>query len=97
MPAAVLEMVVREAFGGSMRGVEGVVLPRDRHGNVDLWDNADTCIWVSDLGPGPDTESRYGERLMAALSTHGDALVVGGCFSSIQVKSERPSKVLAAQ
>jgi hypothetical protein len=36
MPEAVLEMVVREAFGGSMRGVEGVVLPRDRHGNVDL-------------------------------------------------------------
>jgi hypothetical protein len=33
---------------------------------------------------------------MAALSTHGDALVVGGCFSSIRVKSGRPSKVLVA-
>ena len=84
---------VSGALGGAMRGIEGVLLPKDRHGDVDLRGNADTFIWVSDLGPETDTEGQYGERLLAALSTHGEVPVVGGCFSSIRVKSGQPSQV----
>jgi len=93
LSAAALNESVSGALGGAMRGIEGVLLPKDRHGDVDLRGNADTFIWVSDLGPETDTESQYGERLLAALSTHGEVPVVGGCFSSIRVKSGQPSQV----
>ncbi len=49
--------------------------------------NAVTCIWVSDHGCETATPSLYVERLMEALSTNGDIPVVGGCFSSILIKS----------
>ena len=71
-------------------GTEGMLLPEDRHGQVDLRGRTDTCIWISDLGPGADTQSQYGERLMESLSMLGEASLVGGCFSSIR---GLPSKI----
>jgi hypothetical protein len=91
LPAAVQEKSVFDALGGAMNGIEGVLLAWDRHGEVNLHGNAVTCIWVSDHGPGTATPSQYVERLMEALSTCGDIPVVGGCFSSIRIKSGLPS------
>jgi hypothetical protein len=59
---------------------------------VDLRGNGVTCIWVSDHSPETETPSQFAEHLLNALSTHGDIPVVGGCFSSIRLKSGSPSK-----
>jgi hypothetical protein len=74
-----------------MHGIEGVLLAWDRHGEVNLHGNAVTCIWVSDHGSGTATPSQYAERLMEALSSHGDIPVISGCFLSIRIKSGLPS------
>ncbi len=68
MSEAALHKAAIEAFGGAVRGIEAVLLPKNRHGDVDLRGIADTVIWVSDFGPETDTESRFGERLLTALS-----------------------------
>ncbi len=60
IPAAVVEKSVIEFFGGFMRGIEGVLLAKDRHRDVDLHGNVDTCIWV--LGPAAVTLSQYALR-----------------------------------
>ncbi len=52
-----------------MRGIECVLLPKDRHGDVDLRGNAGMFILVSDLAPETDIESQYGEHLLVALLT----------------------------
>ncbi len=47
---------MRRAFGGAMRGIEGVLLSTDRHGDVlvELHGNADAFVWVSDFGSGAE-------------------------------------------
>jgi hypothetical protein len=57
MPETVLKKAVIDALGGPMRGIEGVLFPKNRHGYVDLRGRGDTCIWVSDLVEA-GTESR---------------------------------------
>jgi hypothetical protein len=96
MSEAALTNAVIGVFGGAMYGIDGVLLAKDRHGEVDLRGNADTCFWVSDLGPETDTESQFVERLLTALSSSKEVPIVGDCFSSIRVKSGRPSLVQVA-
>jgi hypothetical protein len=92
MPETVLKKAVIDALGGPMRGIEGVLFPKNRHGKVDLRGRGDTCIWVSDLVEA-GSKSRYGERLDTALSTCGETILIGECFSCIRVKSGSPSMV----
>jgi hypothetical protein len=60
---------------------------------VDLRGNSDTIFWVSDLGPETDMGSQFGERLLTVLSLNEGIPCRGGCFSSIRVRSGRPSLV----
>ena len=93
MSEAALNKAVIRAFGGAMHGIDGVLLPKNRHGEVDLRGNSDTFFWVSDLGPETDAESQFGKRLLAALSMCEEVPFLGNSFSSIRVKSGRPSLV----
>ncbi len=79
-----------------MRRIEGILLPRDKHGEVNLRGNVGTCIGVSDHGSATVTTSECGDHLFEALSVHGEIPVVGGCFSSIRVKLGLPSKIRIA-
>jgi hypothetical protein len=92
MSAAALNKAAIGALGGAMFGIRGALLPMDGHRNTDLRGKGDTIFWVSDLGPETESESKFGERLMTALSSES-VRFFGDCFSSIRVKSGRPSLV----
>ncbi len=68
MSAAALNKAAIGALWGAMFGIRGVLLPMDGHGKADLSGKGDTSFWVSDLGPETESESKFGERLMTALS-----------------------------
>jgi hypothetical protein len=99
MSATALNKSVIGAIGGAMRGIEGVLLPKDRHGYVDLRGNADTFVSVSDFGPGgqagADAEIQYGlyygECLLAALSTHSGRGMLFLHSSQVRAAQQSPS------
>ncbi len=97
LSAAALNESVIGAFGGAMRGIEGALLSKDRHGDVNLYGNVDIFILVSGLGPETYIESQYGKRLLTALSTHEKFTWSGDAFPPFKSSRGSPARSKLSQ